>query len=141
MAKTEQLVLQGELNTKALLKQGRKTCHLGLEAKLPSCRDLRNTAANPKFCGVLSECSEKVKVKSLSPVRLFATTWTVAQAPPSMGFGRGLPFLSPGDLPDPGIEPGSPALRADSLPSEPPGRMLSRVCLKEDISATQTKMT
>ena len=58
----------------------------------------------------------QVKVKSLSGVRLFATPWTVAyQALPSMGFSRqeywtGLPFPSPGDLPDPGIEPGSPAL-------------------------------
>ena len=48
-------------------------------------------------------------------------------APPSMGFSRqecwsGLPFPSPGDLPDPGIEPGSPALQADALPSEPPGK-------------------
>ena len=46
------------------------------------------------------------------------------QAPLSMGFSRqeywsGLPFPSPGDLPDPGIEPGSPALEADSLTSEP----------------------
>ena len=55
-------------------------------------------------------------VQSLSHVWLFATPWTVAyQAPPSMGFSRqenwsGLPFPSPGDLPDPGIEPGSPAL-------------------------------
>ena len=45
------------------------------------------------------------------------------KAPPSMEFSRqeywsGLPFPSPGDLPDPGIEPGSPALQADSLPSE-----------------------
>ena len=61
----------------------------------------------------------KVKVKSLSRVQLFATLWTVAyQAPPSMGFSRqecwsGLPFPSPGDLPNPGIEPGSPALQAD----------------------------
>ena len=68
----------------------------------------------------------KVKVKSLSSVRLFATPWTIAyQAPPSMGFSRqeywsGLPLPSPGDLPDPGIEPGSPALEADALPSEPP---------------------
>ena len=58
----------------------------------------------------------KVKVKSLSRVRLFATPWTVAyQAPPSMGFSRqeywsGLPFLLPGDLPNPGIEPGCSAL-------------------------------
>ena len=38
----------------------------------------------------------------------------------------GLPFLPPGDLPDPGIEPGSPALQADSLPSEPPGKPLAK---------------
>ena len=69
-------------------------------------------------------------MKSLSHFRLFATPWTIAyQNPPSMGFSRqeywsGLPFPSPGDLPDPGIEPGSPALQADALPSEPPGRSL-----------------
>ena len=74
----------------------------------------------------LRTMQEKVKVKSLSRVQLFATPWTVAyQAPPSMGFSRqqcwsGLPFPSPGDLPNPGIEPGSPALQADTLPSEPP---------------------
>ena len=68
-----------------------------------------------------------VLVKSLSRVRLFATLWTVAhQAPPSMEFSRqeywsGLPFPSPGDLPDLGIELGSPTLQADALPSEPPG--------------------
>ena len=61
----------------------------------------------------------KVEVKSLSCVGLFVTTWTVAyQVPPSMGFSRqeywsGLPFPSPGDLPEPGIKPGSPALQAD----------------------------
>ena len=59
-------------------------------------------------------------------VWLFATTWTVAyQAPPSMGFARrkywrGLPFPSPGDLPNPGIELGSPTFQADALISEPP---------------------
>ena len=64
------------------------------------------------------------EVKSLSHVRLFVTPWTVAhQAPLSMGFSRqeywsGLPFTSPGDLPDPGIEPRSPALQADALTSE-----------------------
>ena len=58
----------------------------------------------------------------------FATPWTVAhRAPLSMGFSSqeywsGLPFPSPGDLPDPGIKPRSPALQADSLPSEPPGK-------------------
>ena len=68
------------------------------------------------------------KKMALSHVQLFATPWTVVyQAPPSMGFyrqeyWRGLPFPSPGDLPKPGIEPGSPALQADSLPSEPPGK-------------------
>ena len=72
----------------------------------------------------------KVKVKSLSCVPLFGTPWTVAyQAPPSMEFSRqeywsGLPFPSPGDLPDPGIKPGSPALQADALPSEPSGKPL-----------------
>ena len=56
------------------------------------------------------------------------TLWTVAhQAALSMGFSRqeywsGLPFPSAGDLPNPGTEPRSPALQADSLPSEPPGK-------------------
>ena len=71
----------------------------------------------------------KVKVKSHSRVRLFGTPWTVAyQTPPSMGFSRQecwsrLPFLFPGDLPDPGIKPRSPALQADALLSEPPGKL------------------
>ena len=70
----------------------------------------------------------KVKVKSLSRVQLFVTLCTIAhQAPPSMGFSRqeywsGLPFPSPGDLPNPGIKPGSPALRADALTFELPGK-------------------
>ena len=55
----------------------------------------------------------------------FVTPWTAAyQAPPSMGFSRqeywsGLPFPSPGDLPDPGIEPRSPTLQADALIKSP----------------------
>ena len=53
------------------------------------------------------------------------------QPPLSMRFSRqgywsGLPFPSPGDLPDPGIIAGSPALQAESLPSEPPGAALGR---------------
>ena len=70
----------------------------------------------------------KVKLKVLSPVWLFETPWTAAcQAPLSMGVSRqeywsGLPFPSPGHLPNPGIEPGSPALQADALSSEPPGK-------------------
>ena len=61
---------------------------------------------------------------------IFAAPGTVAhQAPLSMGFSRkeywsGLPFSSPGDLPDPGIEPGSPALHADSLPLSHQGSSL-----------------
>ena len=72
--------------------------------------------------------NQKVKVKSLSHVQLLATPWTVAyQAPPSMGFSRqeywnGLPFPSPGDLPNPGIKPWSPSFQADALPSEPSGK-------------------
>ena len=67
-------------------------------------------------------------MNSLSRVQLFAIPWTVAhQAPLSMGFSRqgywsGLPFPSPGDLPDPGIKPSSPAMQADALTSEPPGK-------------------
>ena len=77
----------------------------------------------------VTHTSMKLKVKLLSRVQLFVTLWTIAhQTPPSMGFSRqerwsGLPFPSPGDLPDPGIEPRSPALQADALPSEPPGKL------------------
>ena len=61
-----------------------------------------------------------------SPVQFFATLWIVAhQVPLSMGFSKqeywsGWPFPSPGDLPNPEIEPGSPALQAGSLLSKPP---------------------
>ena len=64
-------------------------------------------------------------MKSLSHVQLFVTSWTVAyQVPLSMEFSRqeywsGLPFPSPGDLPNPGIKPRSSAFQADALPSEP----------------------
>ena len=55
-----------------------------------------------------------------------------------MGFSRqeywsGLPFPSPGDLPDPGIKPGSPTLQADTLPSEPPGKPIKYMNLVENI--------
>ena len=79
----------------------------------------------------LSEVTYKVgnkEVKSLSHVRFFATPWSVAcQAPLSMEFSRqeywsGLPIPSPEDLPDPGIEPRSPSLQADAIPSEPPAK-------------------
>ena len=84
----------------------------------------------------------KVKVKSLSRVQLFVTPWTVTyQALRSMGFSRqeywsGLPFSSPGDLPNPGIEPGSPALQTDALPSEPlPHGCLSKSAMSGMVEA------
>ena len=69
----------------------------------------------------------------LSRVRFFAAPWTVAhQAPLFIEFSRqywsGLPFPSPGDHPDPGIELRSPALQADSLPTEPPGKPCEYSC-------------
>ena len=66
----------------------------------------------------------KVKVKSFSRVRFFVAPWSIAhQASLTMGFPsqehwNGYPFPSPGDLPNPGIEPGSPALQIGSLPFE-----------------------
>ena len=71
------------------------------------------------------------KSQSLSHVQLFAIPWTVAhQAPLSMEFFRqeywsGQPLSFPGDLSNPGIDAGSPAMQADSVPSEPPGKPLS----------------
>ena len=67
-------------------------------------------------------------MKLLGGIQLFAIPWTVAcKAPLSMVFSRqehwsALPCPSPGDLPDPGIKPRSPASQADSSPSEPPGK-------------------
>ena len=74
---------------------------------------VEGSAANCVICSVMSDST---------------TPWTVVhQAPLSMEFSRQeywseQPFPSPGDLPDPRIEPRSPALQADSLPSEPPGK-------------------
>ena len=71
------------------------------------------------LCAVLSHFSH---------VSLFEILWTIAlHAPLSMGFSQqehynGLPFPSPGNLPNPGIEPGSPALQAEALPSERAGK-------------------
>ena len=76
----------------------------------------------------------------LSCVQLFETPYTVAcQAPLSMGFSRqeywsGYPLPSPGDLPEPGIELRFPALQADSLPSEPPGKPLDSILKSRDIT-------
>ena len=69
-----------------------------------------------------------VVVKSLSHVRLFVTPWIVysPQAPLFVGFSRqeyrsGLPFPSPGGLPDPGIKPVPSALAGRFFATEPPG--------------------
>ena len=67
----------------------------------------------------------------------------VRQAPLSLGFSRpeywsGLPFPSPGDLPNPGIELESPALQADSLPSEPPGNLCNNVLPKNIVLIFET---
>ena len=74
----------------------------------------------------------KVKVKSLSRVWLFETPWIIYILPGFSVHGifqaRVLEWVaisSPGDLPNPGIEPGSPALQADALPSEPPGKLFT----------------
>ena len=79
--------------------------------------------------------------KSLSCVQLFATPWTVAyQVPLSIGFSRqrywsGLPSPSRGDLPKPGMEPGSSALQVDALPSEPPGKPVNELLLQYKIKS------
>ena len=67
-----------------------------------------------------------INSRDMSLSKLHAPRTAAWQHPLSMGFSKqdywnGLPFPSPGDLPDPKIEPWSPALQADSLPSEPPG--------------------
>ena len=78
-------------------------------------------------CVVILSIVRMQKVKALSHVWLFVIPWTVVyQAPQSMEFSRqeywsGLPFLSPGDLPNPGIEPGSSALQTLDR-SEPPAK-------------------
>ena len=85
---------------------------------------LKEAGAGPL---VSYESSRTETVMKLVTQLCLGTPWTVAcQAPLSMGFSRqeywnGLPFPSPGDLSKPGIKSGSPALQADSLPSEPPG--------------------
>ena len=108
-----------------------------LNCKLPEGRKLILSPKNFKY--MWKERSNRVwsydkpKGKSLGRVWLFATSWTIAhQAPPSMGLSRqeywsGLPFPSPGALPDPGIEPRSPTLQADTLTSEPPGNPMTNL--------------
>ena len=93
------------------------------------CWVLLSWAARAECANILypsSQCENKSV--SHSVLSYSATAWTlISQAPLSIGFSRqecwiGLPFSSPGDLPNPGIEPRSPALQGDSLPAEPPGK-------------------
>ena len=93
--------------------------------------------------GVISDPDKGYVRVSRSVMSDSVTPWTIAcQAPLSMEFPRqeywsGLPFPSPGDLPDPGIEPGCPALQADSLPSEPPGKPQQKgVCANIEAEAS-----
>ena len=92
----------------------------------PGERDVGGSRRNPQLHRVLEaegQLAESSQCESLTHVQLCTTPWALAhQAPLSMGSSRqehwsGFPFPSPGDLPNPGIEPGSPALQADSLPS------------------------
>ena len=91
----------------------------GWGAEIPTC-----LGAGPKQINMYFF----VVVLLLSHVPLFATLWTVAhQVPLSMGFLRqeywsGLPFPSPGDLPNPGIKPLSSALAGGFFAAEPPGK-------------------
>ena len=67
----------------------------------------------------------------LNHVQLFVAPWTIArQAPLSIEYWSGLPFLSPKDHPDPGIKPASPALAGGSFISEPPGKPIDYITLK-----------
>ena len=92
---------------------------------------------------VISDPDKGCVCVSCSVVSDSVTPWTIAcQAPLSMEFSKqeywsGLPFSSPGDLPDPGIKPGCPALQADSLPFEPPGKPRQRgVCAHIEAEAS-----
>ena len=94
--------------------------HHGPEDSISACSGYLFWRARGRCTYYMTLVMELKWVKLLSRVRLFATPWTVAcQVPPSMGFSRqaywsGLPFPSPRDLSNPGIEPGSPTLQADS---------------------------
>ena len=102
----------------------------GAQAQCLWCAGLaasRHVGSEPTSPALQSE------MKSLSRIRLLVIPWTVAyQTLQSMEFSRqeywsGSPFPSPGDLPNPGIEPGSLAPQADALPSEPPGKLHCKV--------------
>ena len=96
-------------------------CHFLPPGNLPKTRIKHE--ASPILAGRFFTAEAPWKWKLLSCVQLFVTSWTIQ----SMEFSRlaywsGLPFPSPGDLPNPGIKPRSPILQADSWPAEPQGK-------------------
>ena len=93
----------------------------GVAKELDTTEQLNNKTAVCTTVNILKKESESEVTQSCP------TLCEAHQAPLSMGFSRqeywsGLPFPSPGDLPNPGVEPRSPALQADALSSEPPGK-------------------
>ena len=138
---TANIILNSEKLKAFLLKSGKRQerllspllfniigspCHSShtrkINKRLPYWKGRCEIVITCKLHGILYVCVCQ------SVMSVFVTSWAVAcQAPLSMEFSRqqywsGLPFPSLGDLPDLGIEPRSPALQADSLPSEPPGK-------------------
>ena len=88
---------------------------------------LSSAATELDFCGYLSKTIKRADSTVVVSCLVASDSAVACWAPLSMGFPRqeywsGLLFPFPGDLPDPGIERGSPALQADSLPSEPPSK-------------------
>ena len=116
--------------------------------ELPQIKSITVSIVSPSICHELMGLDAMIlvfwmlwsEVKLLSHVLLFATPWTVAyQAPQSMDIFHArvlqwVPFPPPWDLPDPGIEPGSPTLQADALLSEPPGKPLCMLSFKPTFS-------
>ena len=111
------------------IKTNKSTSKWAKDLNIHFSTDIQMIKSHMKKCSMflISEVKWR-EAKWLSRVWFFATLWIVAyQASLFMGFSRqeywsGLPFPSPGDLPDPGTEPRSPALEADALTSEPPGK-------------------
>ena len=116
---------------KCMLSSSGNSKHLFLPDKVAS---FQNVIIKYNVCSMLLPFLILLLLESeselLSHIQLFRTPWTVAyQAPLSMGFSwqeywSRVPFPSPGDLVDPGSEPRFPALQADTLLSEPPGKPL-----------------
>ena len=104
----------------------------GLETLLHSCQEILLFSFKKEHISDPQSSLGTCVLSHFSHVQLFATPWTVAhQAPRSMGFSRqeywgGLPFRSPGHLPNPGVKPGFLALQAGSLSSEPLGKSIKQ---------------